>query len=296
MVPRRRDLRGPDGLRARDNGPWAKEKLSFLDQYVPPALTATEAKLQRFYVDLFSGPGYNVDGETGEGFEGAALRALPMRGVKSGHHFTHAYLVNLEKEDHDALEARVERLNEAGTLPMPRSHVQHIHWDANRAIYRILREIHLQAYVFVFADIEAPKQWPWDSVAALRSMGHQSIDLYMLFPLDMAINRMISYVEDATAVNADALTRFFGCDDWRPIARQRITAVQSPELRRQLLQLYMNRLKHHWKFVEVVRDVRRVGQAGLYKMLYATNHPAGKNIASWSAAKHDRDHGQLGLF
>ena len=45
MTPARENdwVRASDGLRARKNGAWAKEKLSFLDEFVPPALQATGA-------------------------------------------------------------------------------------------------------------------------------------------------------------------------------------------------------------------------------------------------------------
>jgi hypothetical protein len=76
MTRRRRDeeyVVASDNLPARRNGAWARDKLSFLDEYLPPALQATIAKRQRYYLDLFAGPGLNVD-DDGQEFEGAAIR------------------------------------------------------------------------------------------------------------------------------------------------------------------------------------------------------------------------------
>ena len=49
-----------------------------------------------------------------------------------------------------------------------------------------------------------------------------------------------------------------------------------------------------WQHVLVARDVRRTGDAGLYQMIYASNHPAGGRIARWSADRPDDN--QQSLF
>ena len=48
---------------------------------------------------------------------------------------------------------------------------------------------------------------------------------------------------------------------------------------------YMSSAARAWleRTCVVARDIRRDDNAGLYKMLYASNHPAGGNIAGWSA-------------
>jgi three-Cys-motif partner protein len=289
-----------DGLIARDNGPWAKEKLSFLDEFVPSALRATEPKLQRYYIDLFAGPGINIDGGSAdrEEFPGSALRVLPMSAPGNDRiAFTHTVLVNKNADECRALEQRVDRLFQEGRIAMPQSHIKHVCGDANAEVGAILEGIHRLAYLLVFADIENPTQWPWTTVAELRRHGHSSVDLYLLFPLDMALNRMISYNSDATEDNARALTTFFGNERWRDIANRRITDAQSAQLRREVLELYAEGLRGlGWAYVNVVRNVHRVGQQGLYKMLLASAHEAGDKIAKWSAGQPDKKRGQMGLF
>lgn len=51
---------------ARKNGEYAEEKLDFLDRFLPPALNMTASKPQRWYVDLFAGPGLSVRCKTGD--------------------------------------------------------------------------------------------------------------------------------------------------------------------------------------------------------------------------------------
>jgi hypothetical protein len=57
-----------------------------------------------------------------------------------------------------------------------------------------------------------------------------------------------------------------------------------------VLELYKSRLRAlGWGTVLVTRDVKRVGDASLYLMLYASNHPAGERIAIWSARNPGQD-------
>ena len=287
-----------DGLVARFNGAWAREKLSFLDEFIPPALKATERKRQRHYVDLFAGPGKNLDeSNPGHEFDGSALRAVTATAASSPSvHFTHATLVNLNKAEHAALSQRIDKLLAQGTLQTPRKRIELLNGNANQVVHRVMNCIDKQAFVFVMADIEAPKQLNWTTLQALKSHGHRSVDAFVLFPLDMALNRMLSYRKQTVEESASVLSAFFGCEDWRPLVEGRITDAQSPTLRQRVLELYMTRMRRlGWNSVRVVRNVKRTGECGLYKMIFATDHAAGKNIADWSA-NQPRKKGQLDLF
>lgn len=291
------DLLASDGLRARDNGPWGRDKLSFIDSFGPPALQATKRKPHRVYVDLFAGPGRNlVRGSTsGEEYTGSPIRALQMRASASEEvTFTHAYLVNAISADHAALEERVARMYVAGEAVIHRRNVQLIHGDANDVIDVIFRQIHTLAYVFVFADIEAPRHWPWSSVEALTRRGHGSVDLYSLFPLDMAIVRLMSYEEGGNTRYAERLTAYFGTDAWRSLLERRVTSERAAELRQALVQLYVERLRTRWRDAGPVKDVYLRGQQFLYRMLFASNHPAGASIAKWASRQGGT--GQMDLF
>jgi three-Cys-motif partner protein len=209
-------------------------------------------------------------------------------------HFTHAVLVNKDKDDQTALIERVERLRRLGTCHVPEAQTEFLRDDANHVVHRIMRGINTKAYALVFADITRPSHWKWNSVRALRSHGHVSVDLYMLFPLNMAINRMTSFNSRTVYESGPVLDEFFGTEDWRRLVAERQTDAQSRALRRALLDLYMERLRAlGWAHVLVAREVRRTGEVGLYRMIYASNHPAGGRIALWSA---DRPEDQGDLF
>jgi three-Cys-motif partner protein len=280
-----------DGLRARKSGSWAREKLSFLDEFVPPALQATgctpKPKLQRWYVDLFAGPGRNVDERSGEEFEGSTIRVLPMSAQRDPNvHFTHAAIVNKDSEDQAALIERLRRLRDAGRVPIPEKNMEILTHDANRVVDRILQKIDPQAYAFVFVDITAPRQWPWSSVKKLKARGHKSIDLYLLFPLGMALKRLISYNEQTVDESTPVLDSFFGTPDWRALLELRKSDALARELGPATLRLYTDRLKDQgWRYVIDARDIKRPDGAPMYHMIYASNHAAGDHIGGWSAGK-----------
>ena len=167
--------------------------------------------------------------------------------------------------------------------------------DANELISNIMLGIHPRAYAFVVADITAPKQLPWDSVARLKARGHESVDLYMLFPLHMGLNRMLPRDRDGIEPNVATLDAFFGTDEWRVIWEAQRSRH---EMRRGILEFYMERLRTHgaWKHVSEVRDVRRGGTVPLYRMLYATDSDVGAKISDW-LVDHFVDHtGQGDIF
>jgi three-Cys-motif partner protein len=277
-----------DRIRARDNGAWAQLKLDFLDRFCAVALKATESKRAgRVFLDLFAGPGMNVHASGGHReFEGSTLRALRACSPDGTCAFTRVIAVNAVGEDHRALEERVERVIASGASRLDRDQVELIHGDSNVLLPAIMDSIDRWAYVFAFADIEAPRQWPWSSVVELRRHGHRSIDLYALFPLDMALMRLVSYKEANTEAArrkyAHILTRFFGTDEWAAIGDRRITRAHSPQMRRELEDLYLRHLRSLWEFSGAVVEVRRRGDHHLYKMLFASNHDAGKRIAAWA--------------
>jgi len=284
-----------DGLVARVTGDYARKKLAFIQFFCPPAIDATERKRRRVYVDLFAGPGINLIRKSGEEVESGALTALRSTGKRRRDlSFTDAYLVNLNARDHQALRQRVDKLVAGGHCAVPPDCIHHEHGDANSLVQRLLANCHQEDYLLVFADIEAPRQLPWATVQALGSMGHKSVDLYLLFPLEMGLNRLTSYKE-ISQTNARIITEFFGDESWRPILDQRITKAQGPEFKRRLEARYLEKLSVLWEKAEKIMDVQLSGRQGLYRMLFATNHLAGAKIANWAKRQADGTE-QLGFI
>jgi hypothetical protein len=97
----------------------------------------------------------------------------------------------------------------------------------------------------------------------------------------------MAYDEKQTERCARRLTDFFGTDEWRHLRSMRMTNSQSPQLRQDLLRLYLRQLKTLWPHVGSVIDVKMRGRRYLYKMLFATKADAGRRIAAWAQRQSD---------
>lgn len=290
MSSKRPYLEGSDGLPARDSGDWGKTKLDFLNKFGPVALDATVAKRSRCYVDLYAGPGLNVGRESREEFLGSPRRAIELIGDRSRVAFTDAFLVNQDDVAHGALTQRIDRRYGESPLAIPREKVRTICGDANGELPGILDQIHPKSYVFVFADPDRPADLPWRSVDALRNYRkHESVDLYVLFPLDMALKRMVGYSDVAIEMNAAAMTEYFGSEDWRECEQYRQSAALRQDFGRCLERVYLKRLRTLWKHAEHICDIKRGSGPRLYTMLFASDHDAGKKIGAWAKRSARRD-------
>lgn len=282
FAERRARRRSQEEAKERRNGRYAQQKLSFLTNFLPPALRATRKKLTRHYIDLFAAHGRFRD-EHGVLHDGSALRALTLGGAETGGvTFTNATLINLNPGHHAILTENVRRACDEGRCKVPIDRINLLNQDANAAIHSVLRSIHRKSYIFVFADPESPNQLPWSTIEALRAHGHESIDLYVLFPLNMGIIRMVAWDRTKLEPNAPALTRFFGTEEWREIVKRRRTDNDRERLLVELEDLYVGRLKAlGWRHAERVRVVRRRGRQRLYNMLFATSHRVAAALVDW---------------
>lgn len=275
-----------DELDCRPSGPWARTKHAFLQRFGPEALNATlgarRPKRSAAYVDLYAGPGICVDRASQSRFFGSPLLATRLRSSR-GLAFTEAHLVNKDAEQHAALEARIERLHRLGELAMPRQRIFTYHGDANVVVRQIMDRIHPRAYVLAIADPARPNDLPFSTIEALtRHRGHDSVDLYSLFPLKMALLRMLGYDPGSNNANFAAASRFFGDDSWQECMHLRANEDRSRDFRRCLTDVYIRRLRSLWRYAGVVASVRRTQGHELYRMCFASNHDAGERLAQWA--------------
>lgn len=242
----------------------------------------------RHYIDLFAGTGLNVERGGGDPFLGSPLRALQMRSTQRVPcTFTDLVFVNKSVRHHDALERRIQAAYDNKQAVVPREKVQNLPGDANELLPRLLRSIPERDYVFVFADIQNPSHWPWESVRALRA-AHQSVDLYLLFPIDMGLVRLAGYSPTERERWAPILDPFFGSQKWAEIADEfRKTNAQAPAFRRKLVELYLEGLQQLWGpgNANSLAGLRRRGDQTLYEMLFASREPIAHRIAARAALR-----------
>jgi three-Cys-motif partner protein len=194
--------------------------------------------------------------------------------------FTHATFVNQSVTHDRALRQRIERLQSSGGVAIPKEGIRVICDDANAILPSLMSGIGSKDYVFVFADIQNPSHWPWSSVEALKR-GHNSVDLYVLFPIDMGLVRLASYSKTERDRWAPILTPFFGSDAWAGMAdRLRRTDAQASEFRRALVELYLDQLRELWGAgnAQSVLGLVRKGDHVLYEMLFASKNGSAHSI------------------
>lgn len=271
------DILGPAGLPARKCGAYVETKLGWLGDYLESALGATSSKIDRVYVDPFAGPGMSFDESTGRIFPSGALRAVTARGPgKAGKSFTEARLVNVDSASTAALAARIELLP---TTAVPQSGISLRTADSNLVIESLVSDIDPRAYVFVFADPESPSQLPFETLRRMRSLGHRSMDLYLLFPWGMGIRRLLSYKE-LTPEAINVVDAFYGTEAWRTIYEDHPTSASRRQRSLRLRELYMQQLRGlGWSSVREAAAVNLSGERNLYWMLFATSSDVGNRIA-----------------
>lgn len=281
-----------DGELSRRSALYPRQKLSFLREFLPAALTATKKKPSRHYVDLFAGPGRSITATQIE-FDGSPLIAAQSKG-RSGDIFETVDAFNLDPQCHGALSARFAAARDLRT-PQAVAHLGNGLVDG----VALLRQLPRLGYAFVFIDIEKPMDLAWEDVVRIRRAAPTSTDAYLLFPDGMALTRMLPYDLDEVEKQAPNLDRFFGCDAWREaVAFRRTDAHHNRQRVIEVLgQAYLAQLRTLWSYPTPVRRIQQDGRSNLlYRMLYATSHPAGDSIAKWTIKPSPRRANQRDLF
>lgn len=261
-----------DGLVMRPAGVWAREKLDYLRRYIDVFETAMRDKwCIRYYVDLFAGPGKNVDRDSGTVFLGSPLVALTTRCP-----FTDYVLVDASEENVDALRERC--------AASPHSHkVQIRSGDCNELVAQVVAQIEpddWRSLNLAFLDPEG-MEMRWDSVVSLA--GLERMDLIINYPQG-GLNRcmpLAAETEEETSVDV-----FFGSREWRKIYLDSHSQGKPSGLHRRLIDLYKSRLQdlgyqqvlaaNQIGDEPLIRNVRR--SAPLYRLLFASKHPLGHDF------------------
>ena len=261
-----------DGLAMRPAGIWAREKLDYLRRYIDVFETAMRNKWSvRHYIDLFAGPGKNIDRDSGTVFLGSPLVAL-----NTTYPFTDYFFV-------DACEENVETLQER-CAASPHSDKVHIRTgDCNEVVDKIVGQIEPDDWCslnLTFLDPEG-MEMRWDTVVRLADL--RRMDLIINYPQG-GLNRCMPLAveaEEETSVDA-----FFGSREWRVIYRESYVQGKTSGLHRKLIDLYKSRLKDlGYRQVlaanqigdePLIRNIRR--SAPLYRLLFASKHPLGHDF------------------
>lgn len=196
-------------------GPWTREKLTMVRNYLHAYSTALSSQpFDRYYVDAFAGTGYeNIrkdakdrehESELDEQLEflkGSAPNALEVTPPFQRYIFIdldaeHATELAKLGDEYPTLAAKISVVREDANAYLQRFCTT-TRWTSKRAV--------------VFLDPYG-MQVEWNTIAAIAQT--QAIDLWLLFPLGMGVNRLLRRDGQIEPVTRNRLDVLFGATDW----------------------------------------------------------------------------------
>jgi three-Cys-motif partner protein len=206
-------------------GDWTEEKLRSLQKYLSAYTTIFKgneraAFLKTIFVDAFAGTGSRKTPRTNDDSSVALLE--DVYGDEEALEFQKgSALIALEAEprfDHylfiEKNQRRVKELEQiTSRFPEKAADISIVCGDANIELLRWVQQTNWRFHrAVVFLDPYGMSV-EWNTVKALGET--EAVDLWILFPLGQAVNRMLTKDRLPDALWSERLTRFFGTDDWQ---------------------------------------------------------------------------------
>lgn len=204
-------------------GPWTEEKLTRLRKYLEAytqifTKNPAAASFRRVYVDAFAGSGTRQERSTSTDetsqplFEPDTDAETSMKGsvqvaLEIEPPFDEYFFIERDPSfaaDLEDLVARYPSVEDRVILRTGDANKELVDW-ANRSDWRFQRAI-------VFLDPYG-MQVEWPTIATLAET--KAVDLWLLFPLGQAVNRLLTRDGRPPDSWADRLTATFGTEDWK---------------------------------------------------------------------------------
>ena len=197
----------------RFGGDWTHEKLERVRKYLSAYSTIMSRQPFRFaYIDAFAGTGYRTIKKEGEqeelpfpdldsfldGSARIALRVEPR--------FTRYIFI----EQNESRFAELQKLKEE--FPHLQNDIILMNADANSYLQDLCLNYSWKTNRAVLFLDPFGLQVDWDTIIAIANT--KAIDLWYLFPLGVAVNRMLTKNGQIRAVWRDRLNKLFGDDGW----------------------------------------------------------------------------------
>lgn len=197
-------------------GKWTQEKLEKVGFYLQSYATALKNQNFRLtYVDAFAGTGYVGLKEKNENqlssmeFEETEVREFVSGSAKN------ALEVNPPFDEYIFIEKNEKRFAELENLkndfPNLANKIFPIGADANDYLLNFCRRDWRYNRAIVFLDPYG-MQVKWETIEAIAKT--QAIDLWILFPLGVAVNRLLKKDGNITESVKQRLDEMFGTEDW----------------------------------------------------------------------------------
>lgn len=217
MSDRRRAYSG--GKAHRFGGDWTAAKLEVLAKYLHSYTTALKDQpFRKAYIDAFAGTGYRTLGRDDREHDGAALfpdLAEPAPQDLLDGSARLALKTTPPFDKYIFIERSHERCNQLMDLkaefPERAADIIVTEADANQEIQRLCQMDWRQRRAVLFLDPYG-MQVEWKTIEAVAQT--RAIDLWLLFPLGIGVNRLLTRSGDIPASWRQRLDRLLGAPDW----------------------------------------------------------------------------------
>ena len=279
-------------------GPWAREKLQALGQYLNFYTTVLKKQSHwlrgTIFVDAFAGPGlsrvrtkekaaeppglFGPDPESDKA-EAEFLKGSPRVALDIANPFTSYIFVERDPQRIADLQALKNQYASTRAITVHEG-------DANAAVQGWLTSgidwAHHRAVVFLDPF---GMQVPWSTMETLAKT--KAVEVIINFPLGMAIQRLLTRSGDIPPGWQMSLDTFFGSPEWRDLIYAEDADLFGPKKRKvegsgvKLLEWYRARLKAIFGHVSTARLIKNTRGNPLYYLIWA-----GPNATGLKGAEH----------
>jgi three-Cys-motif partner protein len=264
-----------DGLLTRPIGIWSLEKLATLLLYFRAFTSACAKAGGGHYVDGMAGPGVCRLRETRPG--PYLAWGSPLLALRSQPEFQQCTFLEVDHRKVEALRTRTAAYGERAIV---------CQGDVNSDLGRLLGDqVPPRAPCFCFLDPQGIElSFETISAVACTRGRRRKPELLVLFPLRMALLRLLTLSRPVGAELEERLHRAFGGREWLKIYNARregqITATCA---RTEYLKLYCDKVRalgYAWVQSKAIVAPRAPGmrRQEMYHLIFATDHPAGQEI------------------
>jgi three-Cys-motif partner protein len=264
-------------------GAWSEIKLEIVERY-GAAYTKAFAKsprLQKYYIDGFSGAGLHISKKSGQAIEGSPARALNVSPP-----FDRFYFIELRPE-------KVALLRQ---LCKGRSDVYIHEGDSNAYLAKELLPTVQYPFFNRALCLLDPYGLHLDWEVMFQAGQSKAIDLFLNFPvMDMNRNAIWRAPASAPKDGVERMNRFWGDETWRQAAyveSNQANLFFEPELIKQgneaIVAAFQTRLKlvAGFQFVPDPLPMRNSNNAVVYYLFFACQKPVAKKIIGDIFAKY----------
>jgi three-Cys-motif partner protein len=239
---------------------WTCHKLESFSEFIDSYSRSTR-KADYCYLELFGGFGtYPCNGVE------CSLEGTPLRSLKSRSKFVSYSFLTQNRSDAVDLKKLLSPYDTTNNVAILTGNPNN-----EKSILRLLDNVPRSASTMVFIDPRGYRRLYWSTLEKLVAHGKNwqgdKMDLFFIFPLEMALMRNLMRVECEKSI-----TRFYGNQQWEEIKRQKqANKIKPAEIKYRLVELFKNGLKNlGYHFVEDYKPASPTHDP-YYHLIYASD-------------------------